>query len=113
MVATRPPGLLATAPMRALGALSYGVYLWHLPVLHVFRLHGLFPDRALVALPVVLGPTLAVAAASFVLVERPVLRVVDRALRDGRRRRAAASVTRRPAPGPGVGGRAPPGVPLG
>jgi peptidoglycan/LPS O-acetylase OafA/YrhL len=33
MVAARPPGLLTTAPMRALGALSYGVYLWHLPVL--------------------------------------------------------------------------------
>jgi peptidoglycan/LPS O-acetylase OafA/YrhL len=49
-------------------------------------------------LPLVLLPTLAVAAASFLLVERPVLRVVERALRDGRRRRAAASVTRRPAP---------------
>jgi peptidoglycan/LPS O-acetylase OafA/YrhL len=98
VVAARPPGLLATAPMRALGAVSYGVYLWHMPVLYLFRLHGLFPDRALVALPLVLLPTLAVAAASFLLVERPVLRSVERALRDGRRRRAAASVTRRPAP---------------
>jgi len=81
VVAARPPGLLATAPMRALGALSYGLYLWHMPVLLALRLHGAFPRTALAALPAVLLPTLALAAASCFLVERPVLRWVERACR--------------------------------
>ena len=43
VVATRPAGVLASAPLRALGAVSYGVYLWHMPVLLWLSLHGLFP----------------------------------------------------------------------
>jgi peptidoglycan/LPS O-acetylase OafA/YrhL len=31
-VAVRPPAALATAPVRGLGTISYGLYLWHLPV---------------------------------------------------------------------------------
>ena len=91
VVATRPPGLLASVPMRTLGGLSYGVYLWHMPVLEALRLHGAFPKRAAEALPAVLGPTLVLAALSWWLVERPVLR---RVARGGRRERVVRPRTR-------------------
>jgi peptidoglycan/LPS O-acetylase OafA/YrhL len=85
-VAHRPPGLLSTRPLRALGDVSYGVYLWHYPVLMWWYLRdGAFPhDRPFTALAQVLVPTLAIATLSWLLVERPVLRW-------------AASATRRPA----------------
>jgi peptidoglycan/LPS O-acetylase OafA/YrhL len=73
-VALRPPGLLSIAPMRWLGAISYGVYLWHMPVLYALQVHGAFPERALPALATVVVATFALAAASWLLVERPVLR---------------------------------------
>jgi len=75
-VVTVPRGplarLLSIAPLVWLGTLSYGIYLWHFPVavyLDAGRtgLHG----PALLALRT--GVTVAVAAASFYLVERPVL----------------------------------------
>jgi peptidoglycan/LPS O-acetylase OafA/YrhL len=81
VVATRPAGVLASAPLRALGAVSYGVYLWHMPVLFWLRLHGMFPATFVAALPVVLLPTLALGAASWWLVERPALRWAERAER--------------------------------
>jgi acetyltransferase len=98
VVATRPPGLLASAPFRALGALSYGVYLWHYPVLYAWRLHGALPDHAGAAFVAVLVPTLAVSAASHLLVERPVLAYTERALRRGHDRRRTRGATARPAP---------------
>jgi peptidoglycan/LPS O-acetylase OafA/YrhL len=79
VVATRPAGVLASAPLRALGAVSYGVYLWHMPVLFWLQLQDLFPATALAALPLVLVPTVALGAASWWLVERPALRWVERA----------------------------------
>jgi peptidoglycan/LPS O-acetylase OafA/YrhL len=72
-----PPGLLAKAlslwPLTILGTISYGVYLWHWPII-VF----VTPERAGVAgwkldtLRVAL--TLAVAGVSYVLVEQPIRR---------------------------------------
>ncbi|MEA2316870.1 MAG: hypothetical protein QOD44_1059 [Solirubrobacteraceae bacterium] len=73
-VALRPPGLLAIAPLRGLGAISYGVYLWHLPVLYVLQVHDTLPERAVPALVAVVVPTFAAATASWLLVERPILR---------------------------------------
>ena len=64
-----PPQILAFGPLVDLGAISYGVYLWHLPVLHVMA--PLTPmERA------ALGPTVAIglAAVSRRFVERPFLR---------------------------------------
>ena len=77
--------------MRTLGGLSYGVYLWHMPVLEALKLHGAFPKRAAEALPAVLGPTLVLAALSWWLVGRPVLR---RVARGGRRERVVRPRTR-------------------
>jgi peptidoglycan/LPS O-acetylase OafA/YrhL len=72
-----PARLLATRPLVALGAMSYGVYLWHWPL---FLL--LTPERVgLIGPPlfaVKVGVTLSVAAASYHLVERPVRRMRPR-----------------------------------
>ena len=54
-------------------------------------LHGSFPTHAAEALPAVLGPTLVLAALSWWLVERPVLR---RVARGGRRERVVRPRTR-------------------
>ncbi|HEY3141751.1 MAG TPA: acyltransferase family protein [Acidimicrobiales bacterium] len=70
-----PPGALARVlawpPLCALGKISYGVYLWHWPVIVYLtpgraKVGGLPLDLARVAL------TLGLAAASFALLERPI-----------------------------------------
>ena len=72
-----PPGLLGKVvswrPLRLLGMISYGVYLWHWPVIVFFDearsgLDGLALDALRVAV------TLGFAIASFVLLERPIRR---------------------------------------
>ena len=67
-------GSSACAPLRVLGAISLGVYLWHMPVLYALQVHDLMPETFWAALPRVLVPALALAGASWVLVERPALR---------------------------------------
>lgn len=69
--------VLGSGTSRLLANLSYSVYLWHVPLmlwwqrtLHFREFHGHF--AALLALT--LGSSLAVAAVSWFLVERPVLR---------------------------------------
>ena len=78
-VAARPPAVLSCAPLRGLGTISYGLYLWHLPVLLWLRFEGLLPRAGFV------GPWIEVAAlsvvvaiASWVLVERPVIEAAGR-----------------------------------
>ena len=56
-VAARPPAVLSRAPLRGLGTISYGLYLWHLPVLLWLRFEGLMPGGFVV-------PWLEVAALS-------------------------------------------------
>jgi len=77
-VALRPARLLGLAPLRKLGAISLGVYLWHMPVLYALQVHGSWPERFWPGLWRVLVPTLALAAASWVFVERPALRLARR-----------------------------------
>ncbi len=67
--------LLAQPWLLWLGAISYGFYLWHEPVIIALQRQGLDSSAGGVALGVVaFAITLALAAASWYLVERPVLR---------------------------------------
>jgi peptidoglycan/LPS O-acetylase OafA/YrhL len=69
--------LLANRPMRYLGDISFGVYLWHMPIVLAILPH--LPDswpqalRFWVLLVTVLVPTLLVAEISHRFIERPFL----------------------------------------
>ena len=65
------PRLLRSRPLALVGLWSYGVYLWHVPLLLWLRGHGLLPADGWGALAVVTPPTLLVAAASWRFLERP------------------------------------------
>ncbi len=81
-------GLIPAGPIRLLthpvagwfGTISYGVYLWHVPVLYVLRGPLAIPHRTigvpglLVLLAAVAAGATALAAASWYLVERPIQR---------------------------------------
>ena len=72
----RPTGsagrLLSWRPAVYIGRISYGIYLWHIPV---FRLLPLYVHtRPSVMLLLKLGITLGVAAASYRFLEQPMLR---------------------------------------
>lgn len=78
-------GVLAGRPLRALGAVSYAVYLFHLPVMHLTE--RLMPRVGLSAQAdwalfgaMTLAATLLLAALSWLCVERPVLRTARRHL---------------------------------
>ena len=63
--------VLSVAPMVFLGRISYGLYLWHLPILATFGVLG--AGLTLVAVPAV-ALSIAAATASYYLVELPFLR---------------------------------------
>ena len=91
------PGPLASRPLRSLGEVSYGLYLWHLPLIVALRALHLWPAATVPALAVLLPVSLAVATASWRWVERPVVRAAKRfeaAPRDRRPPLAAALSTR-------------------
>lgn len=60
----------AGAPMRLVGVVSFSAYLWHMPVLQAADALGLHA-LGWAAVPLLLGATLAVAMASFLVFERP------------------------------------------
>ncbi len=64
-------GWLAWRPLAALGAISYGIYLWHVPLLIALREAGLLPDALAPRGLVVLAVTVVAAAASWRWIERP------------------------------------------
>ena len=73
VAATRPPRALALRPLAWCGLVSYGLYLWHVPVLLVMRAAGLLPldvaGATLVGLPV----SLLAGWLSFRFVEAPAI----------------------------------------
>ena len=85
---------LTCAPVRALGTVSYGVYLWHFPVIVWLRSQQQWPADGLHAMARTAALTLLLATASWWLVERPA--IAWAAARTGRRRRAAAPAPGRP-----------------
>jgi len=60
--------------LAGLGTISYGFYLWHVPVLMVLRGYGLLPLDPVAGTLVALAPALAVSTLSWFALERPVLR---------------------------------------
>lgn len=83
-----PPGRLAAAlslrPVRFLGEISYGVYLWHLPLLLAIqdRLgYATFTGHFWVLLVLTAASSVLVASLSWRLLERPLIRWVSRRYR--------------------------------
>ncbi len=71
--------VLQSAPMVFLGVVSYGIYLWHTSVINEFHTYSaIHQDLQFV---VAFFVTLAVATASWYLLERPVLRLAHRRTR--------------------------------
>ena len=77
-IIARPSGWLASAlgrqPLVGIGRMSYGLYLWHFPIVYgcgALAVDGTPPDLPRAALAI--GLTFVVAAASFRWVERPML----------------------------------------
>lgn len=69
---------LAVRPLRWLGDVSYAVYLWHFPVIYLLTTRGWWPQDFTVALVLTAAVTVPASALSWHLVERPVLRRVQR-----------------------------------
>lgn len=86
------PRILTARPMVWIGERSYGVYLWHVPLLLFLRAQGLLPLSTVAGLAVVLPLTLLVAAASWRWIERPAQDHSRRIAARGSARRAAAAL---------------------
>lgn len=74
--------LLELPPIRWIGQVSYGVYIFHLPVLNVierYMRNAGWPvaQHWLIFLIIAIALTLAVAAISYYLLERPLLRIIS------------------------------------
>ena len=93
--ASTAPRLLSSRPLVRVGELSYGVYLWHVPLLLFLRAHGLLPLSTALAILVALPLTLLVAAGSWRWVERPAQEWGRRVAARGSSRRAARAALAR------------------
>ncbi len=71
--AARGSRALEWRPLVALGTVSYGVYLWNVPIILGLRAAGALPLDPALALPVVLAAAVAVATASWLVIERPAI----------------------------------------
>jgi peptidoglycan/LPS O-acetylase OafA/YrhL len=91
---TRSLRLLESRALAAAGTISYGVYLWNVPVLLTLRGLDLLPLTTWAALPVVLVPTVLIATLSWLFVERP---AIEWARAPRRRTPAPAARRREPA----------------
>jgi peptidoglycan/LPS O-acetylase OafA/YrhL len=95
--------LLESSPLVYVGRISYGLYLFHIPIIQWLRPAGLgwrFPGMTLL----VVGLTLATALLSYGCIERPCLRLKDRL----RRRTPTVSATSSQPVGSVRGGASPP-----
>jgi peptidoglycan/LPS O-acetylase OafA/YrhL len=76
---------LVAAPVLFAGTISYGLYLWHFPVIYGLHAADLWPSPPVPAMALVLALTFVPATISWFLLERPVLAWAHR------RRRPAVS----------------------
>jgi peptidoglycan/LPS O-acetylase OafA/YrhL len=65
--------VLTLSPMRWVGAISYSLYLWHWPIITFWRLTHTM-ELAAVETVLLVGASIAAGAASYYLIEQPVLR---------------------------------------
>jgi peptidoglycan/LPS O-acetylase OafA/YrhL len=65
--------VLGSRLLSGLGVISYGFYLWHVPVLVFLRGHGLLPLDPVLGTLVALGPVVAVSMLSWFALERPLI----------------------------------------
>jgi peptidoglycan/LPS O-acetylase OafA/YrhL len=73
-----PAGPLGSAPMRSMGTLSYGAYLWHFPAIYALRTWGAWPENLVLAYAATLAATCAVALVSWRVLERPLIGLAHR-----------------------------------
>jgi acetyltransferase len=88
-------------PLARMGLVSYGIYLWHVPLMLFGVRLGLLPHALLPRLLVVLVPAVMAGAASWLLVERAMLARATRIARRAgqtRDRRVRAELAARTAP---------------
>jgi peptidoglycan/LPS O-acetylase OafA/YrhL len=78
---------LLAAPVLFAGTISYGLYLWHFPVIYGLHSAHLWPSSPVPAMALVLALTFVPATISWYLLEQPVLRWAHR------RRDTSAGVT--------------------
>ncbi|WP_320671703.1 acyltransferase family protein [Patulibacter defluvii] len=79
---------LARGPLEYLGRISFGLYLWHFPMIYLLRESERFPTTLLAALCLTLALSLTLAMLSWHLIERPALERARRAIARRRRRTA-------------------------
>jgi peptidoglycan/LPS O-acetylase OafA/YrhL len=93
-VAAHPSSLLGralgVAPMVWIGLRSYGIYLWHWPIIMLTRPDEDIPLDGAALATLQIGLTIGIAALSYRYVETPIRRGGLRALRDGLRRDTAS-----------------------
>ncbi len=73
VASARPPRALGWRPLAWVGGISYGLYLWHVPVLLALRADGLMPVSPLGALAVGLPVSLLLGWLSWRFVEAPAI----------------------------------------
>ena len=98
--------VLGSPAARWLGRISYGIFLWHLLVLRgVYEVTGWQPYTGRLWTVAVLTATgaVAVAALSWVLLERPLLRLAHQRTSDERERGQREQLAERGLAGPGRG----------
>lgn len=66
----RSPKVLTAGPLRWIGIVSYGFYLWHMPVLFGLRMYDVWPESPWMAYLYVVALSLALAVVSWFSVER-------------------------------------------
>jgi peptidoglycan/LPS O-acetylase OafA/YrhL len=69
---------LGWAPLVMIGEVSYGVYLWHQPLLHVMFNAGVLSHQFWLATLQSVVWTIAISTATYVAIERPALRLARR-----------------------------------